>query len=86
MPPQIAPAVMPMRSPTGSSSCTGRKFQKIITQAVPIAPQINWPSAPMFQKRSRKAIATPRPVRVSGIAFTSVSVKPAQLPNAPLAM
>ena len=41
----------------------------------------SWPSAPMFQSRMRKASAQARPVRISGVALTSVSEKTPRLPN-----
>ena len=43
------------------------------TALAPQAPSRNWPSAPMFQRRIRKASAQARPVRISGVALTSVS-------------
>jgi len=36
-------------------------------------PTASCPSAPMFQKSMRKAMETPRPVSISGIALTRVS-------------
>ncbi len=45
------------------------------------APIRSWPSAPMFHRRMRKARAQARPVRMSGVAFTSVSERTPRLPN-----
>jgi hypothetical protein len=38
------------------------------------APMANCPSAPMFQNSMRKATDTARPVSISGVARTSVSL------------
>ena len=35
---------------------------------------ISWPSTPMLNMPARNEIATPRPVKISGVAATSVSV------------
>ena len=51
------------------------------TAEAPQAPIRNWPSAPMFQRRIRKARAQARPVRISGVALTSVSDRTPRLPN-----
>ena len=42
-------------------------------QAAQIAPASSCPSAPMFQKPARNAIATAAPVKRSGVAATSTS-------------
>ena len=52
----------------------------------PHAPSRNWPSAPMFQSRIRKASEQARPVRMSGVALTSVSLMTPTLPNAATTM
>ena len=36
-------------------------------------PMSSWPSPPMLNRPARKPIATPRPVRISGVAAVSVS-------------
>ena len=46
------------------------------------APRISWPSAPMFQIFMRNATTAARPVRMSGVARTSVPVS-ASLPPKP---
>ena len=39
-----------------------------------MAPSRSWPSAPMFQKPARKAMATAAPVRRIGVAVTRTSI------------
>ncbi len=51
------------------------------TADAPQAPMRNWPSAPMFQRRIRKARAQASPVRMSGVALTSVSERTPRLPK-----
>src|SRR5450756_3217686 len=51
------------------------------TADAPQAPIRNWPSAPMFHRRIRKARAQARPVRISGVAMTSVSDRTPRLPK-----
>ncbi len=41
--------------------------------AAATAPASSWPSAPMFQKPARKAMATAAPVSRMGVAATSTS-------------
>ncbi len=38
-----------------------------------MAPSVYCPAAPMFQTLARKQTASPAPISVSGIAFTSTS-------------
>ena len=45
------------------------------------APSSSWPSAPMFHSRIRNARAHARPVRISGVALTSVSEITPTLPS-----
>ena len=52
------------------------------TALAPHAPIRNWPSAPMFHSRIRKASAQARPVRISGVALTSVSEMTPDSPKA----
>ncbi len=40
----------------------------------PSAPMMNWPSTPMLKTPLRKAMATARPQKMSGVEATRVSV------------
>src|SRR5210317_2137251 len=60
--------------------------QNNTTQVAAIPPKVSCPSAPIFQNFRRKAIKTPKPVSIKGIALTRVSVKFGQVPKAPLNM
>ena len=44
------------------------------TIVAPSAPRISWPPPPMLNMPVRNEIATARPVKISGVAATSVSV------------
>ncbi len=55
---------------------------QIPTPAAAIAPTISCPSPPMFQTSILKAIAAATPVRMSGVAETSVSANPRPDPKA----
>jgi len=47
--------------------------------AMPVAanaPIKSWPSAPIFQRRIRKAMETPSPARINGVALMVVSDQP----------
>ena len=48
-----------------------------------MVPAMNWPCPPMFHTPARKAIAAASPVRISGVACTSVSRADSRLPKAP---
>ena len=76
-------------SSPGSRRCAGVPAGRIgnrTTALAPQAPRRNWPSAPMFHSRIRKASEQARPVRMSGVALTSVSDQAPTLPNATSAM
>ena len=47
----------------------------------PQAPIMSWPSAPMFHRRMRKATEHARPVKIRGVALTSVSESTPTLPS-----
>ena len=82
------PARPPASSP-GSARRPGVPAGRIgssTTALAPHAPSRNWPSAPMFHSRIRNASEQARPVRMSGVAFTSVSDRTPTLPNAASAM
>ncbi len=83
IPPQSAPAAAPaVRIARMATKCGHRASIGPIAPAAS-APAINWPSAPIFQSAPWNATATARPVKTSGVDFTSVSVNASQLPNAP---
>src|SRR5713226_7250663 len=83
LPPQRAPAAAPaVRIARTATKCGHRPSIGPIAPAAS-APAINWPSAPIFQSAPWNATATARPVKTSGVDFTSVSVNASQLPNAP---
>ena len=52
----------------------GWSLSAIAAIAAPNAPRMNWPSTPMLNAPLRNEIATARPVKISGVAATSVSV------------
>ena len=82
---QNTPPNMPARSVIGMP--IGAGMMSPIQTPNPVAamaPKMSWPSAPMFQSRTRKANATARPVRMSGVALVSVSAKPNHDPKAVL--
>ena len=85
MRPHSAPAAAPASIITGMTTIAGvpaGSSGKSTTALAPQAPSRNCPSAPMFQSRIRKAIEQARPVRMSGVAFTRVSLITPTLPNA----
>ena len=51
------------------------------TALAPKAPMKNWPSAPIFHNRMRKAREHARPTSIKGVAFTNVSEKTPILPT-----
>ncbi len=53
-------------------------------QVAATAPTMICPSPPILMTLARKAIQMPKPTSRSGVAFTSVCVRPDTLPNAPL--
>src|SRR6056297_54639 len=84
IPAHMAPAIIPTNITMGSSNQDGKKGdQNRATQAAATPPRTSCPSAPMFQNRNLNAMVTPKPVNMRGVAFTRVSVKLVQLPNAP---
>ena len=66
--PQMPPARMAARKHSGSSNTAGRFASSIPTQAVAKAAMVSCPSAPMLSSPQRKATATARPVKISGVA------------------
>ena len=52
---------------------TGGRWTANPIQPAIIAPPMNWPVAPMLNRPARKARATASPVRMSGVALTTVS-------------
>ena len=74
MKPQAAPVSVPIASARMSRTGGGRSRRTRTATVAPIAPMMNWPSTPMLNTPLRKAIATARPVKMSGLAATRVSV------------
>ena len=67
------PPSMPSTSMSGSASHGTRSGARTGTAPPAIAPAVNWPSAPMFQRFARKQTARPTPISTSGAAFTMSS-------------
>ena len=89
MKPQSAPQMKPATAITASMispGCSAGRMGSSTTALAPQAPMKNCPSAPMFQSFMRNASAHARPTRISGVAFTSVSLKTPTLPNAAFTM
>ena len=85
MSPQTAPASAPATIIAGITTIAGVPAGRIgarTTALAPHAPSRNWPSAPMFHSRIRNASAHARPVRISGVALTSVSDSTPMSPKA----
>ena len=91
--PGIRPHSAPQANP--ASIIAGRRMKPGVpagtrgtrtTALAPHAPSRSCPSAPMFQRRIRKASAQASPVRMSGVAFTRVSERTPTLPKAALKM
>ena len=80
-PPAAAPASI-MAGITTIAGVPGGRIGSRTTALAPHAPSRNWPSAPMFHSRIRNANAQANPVRISGVAFTSVSDNTPMSPNA----
>ncbi len=69
-----APASVPARIIAGTRDQAG-KPSRAPTKAAAMAPASSWPSPPMFQNLARNATATASPVKTSGAALTTVSVR-----------
>ena len=85
MKPHSAPQMKPATAITASMIRRGvlaGRMGSSTTALAPHAPRKNCPSAPMFQSFMRKASAQARPTRISGVAFTMVSLNTPRLPNA----
>ncbi len=80
-PPARAPATIIAGIRTIAGVPAGRMGMST-TAPAPHAPRRNCPSAPMFQSRIRKARAHASPVRIKGVALTSVSEMTPISPNA----
>ena len=68
-----APPSAPATDIAAIASGRGTPLTCVPIQAAAIAPARSCPSAPMFQKPARNAIATAAPVKRSGVAATSTS-------------
>ena len=51
---------------------TGGRLTPKPSQVATIAPPTHWPAAPMLNNPALNAIATDRPVRISGVAWAHV--------------
>ena len=72
IPPYIPAAIIPAISARDTCS-TGVNSNLNPTYDAAIAPKINWPCAPILNNPDLKASATASPVRINGMAFTTVS-------------
>ena len=68
---------MPPSTPASRMrTTTKRPLASVACMATPppkMAPRMNWPSAPMFQRFERKQTARPSAMSTSGVAFTASS-------------
>src|SRR3954469_3904267 len=67
-----SPASPPPNSTSVSSATAGTDLNDNANAVAAAAPTTNCPSAPMLNTPARKATATASPVRISGVARTSV--------------
>jgi len=74
MNPQAAPVSTPHSVEIRMIRNIGCSLRAMAAVAAPNAPRTNWPSTPMLNAPLRNEIATARPVKMSGVAATSVSV------------
>ena len=84
MRPHSAPPRKPATSIAGSTTNAGVPAGRSGTSTTALAaqaPSRSCPSAPMFHSRIRNASAHARPVRISGVALTSVSEMAPALPS-----
>ena len=68
IPPHTPPASTAAKQQSGTNRIAGSPPKVIPTQAVAKEAMYSWPSAPMFSRPQRKATATARPVKMSGVA------------------
>ena len=73
IPAQSPPATAPIARATTGFQWLFDRAGSNETPAAAAAPASSWPSAPMLNTPARKAIATDNPVRISGVARTSVA-------------
>ncbi len=79
-PPHTMPPRIPARMASGRCTTAGSEKWKP-THAAQVAPIISWPAAPMLKRPARKARATERPAKMSGVASTSVRLMASTLPS-----
>ena len=72
MPPQAAPASVAAIIAMITCSGPGRPENQIPNCTAVIAPTVYWPLPPMLKRPQRKAKATARPVRISGVTMIRV--------------
>ena len=74
MKPHAAPVRVPVAIASTRRMGGGRSRRTRTANVAPIAPMMNWPSTPILNTPLRKAMATARPVKISGVAATRVSL------------
>jgi len=85
IPAQAAPAMTPAPRPIHALVALCVRAGSDATAVAAEAPASNCPSAPMLKTPARKAIATESPVRINGVARTSVpDVRAYAEPNDPV--
>ena len=84
--PVSAPAALPAHSTTVIASGRGHCARWTPQAVAASAPASNCPSAPIFHIAPENATLTAKPVKISGVVFTRVSVAASQLPKAPLSV
>src|SRR5581483_5568260 len=85
MPPHTAPPAAPTAIISVIASGRGHPPRYGPTAPAAIAPMTSWPSAPMFHSAAENETEIASPVKISGVARTTVSVSAYQLPKAPCA-
>ncbi len=72
MKPQIAPPMAPHTMASGRWMTSGRPVNVKPARTASMPPMSSWPSPPMLNRPARKARATARPVKISGVASVRV--------------
>ncbi len=75
------PRPAPRRPASAAAARALVRHRRRTTAVAAMAPSTSWPSSPMFQKPTRKAMAAPRPTRTSGIAVVTVWARPSGVRN-----
>ena len=82
--PHAAPAMKPAIIVVGMRSHPGHAAKVSGHHVAMRAPAMIWPSPPMLITLARNAMQIPSPTSRSGVAFTSVWVRPNREPTTPL--